>query len=332
MRVWRSENEPNWIMRIGSFFSTFFFPQDPKERLGCRPNSNFNDIVTHAFFKAIDWEALENRQIPPPYRPDIHDDRDLTHFDPAFTNEPVQLTPDDPWAFFPSFFSLQQPCKAVRLFGRVTKGCCVLLLRHLPLGANHLTAIKARERGREKMAWTVKWTPCSVVYAPPDPDLTWAFITDFSAVWSQLRLRVPSPWRLLEERLKITDCHMRSLRPERADDHSLCKSMAIWVFFILRSWSLPIESCALPIEFSASENQLFAKAERKSFFFAVFLSFFAATGSWRFESHMARLFLHEKHASQRQKQARACSWRRSWRAADLSWRQLFAWKLRKIAG
>jgi atypical protein kinase C iota type len=40
---------------------------------------------------------LEQKQIAPPYKPKIADDRiDLEHFDPQFTNEPVQLTPDDP--------------------------------------------------------------------------------------------------------------------------------------------------------------------------------------------------------------------------------------------
>ena len=43
---------------------------------------------------------LEQKQIIPPYKPHIRSERDLEHFDPAFTNEPVRLTPDDPWVFF----------------------------------------------------------------------------------------------------------------------------------------------------------------------------------------------------------------------------------------
>lgn len=35
-----------------------FLNKDPKERLGCSPDSSFNDICNHAFFKSIDWEAV----------------------------------------------------------------------------------------------------------------------------------------------------------------------------------------------------------------------------------------------------------------------------------
>ena len=40
---------------------------------------------------------LQQKQITPPYKPALRGERDLEHFDPAFTNEPVQLTPDDPY-------------------------------------------------------------------------------------------------------------------------------------------------------------------------------------------------------------------------------------------
>ena len=38
---------------------------------------------------------LEQKQVPPPYRPTLESDRDLDNFPPEFTDEPVQLTPDD---------------------------------------------------------------------------------------------------------------------------------------------------------------------------------------------------------------------------------------------
>ena len=38
---------------------------------------------------------LEQKQIPPPYRPRLESERDLANFPPEFTDEPVQLTPDD---------------------------------------------------------------------------------------------------------------------------------------------------------------------------------------------------------------------------------------------
>lgn len=38
---------------------------------------------------------LEQKQIPPPYKPRLNSDRDLANFPPEFTDEPVHLTPDD---------------------------------------------------------------------------------------------------------------------------------------------------------------------------------------------------------------------------------------------
>ncbi|RXG73699.1 Atypical protein kinase C [Armadillidium vulgare] len=103
-----------------------FLNKNPVDRLGCHPETGFRDIVTHTFFKSVDWELLllkqvpvpyiprlqderdlehfdpqftgeplEQRQVPPPYRPRLEGDRDLANFPPEFTDEPIQLTPDD---------------------------------------------------------------------------------------------------------------------------------------------------------------------------------------------------------------------------------------------
>ncbi|XP_034948028.1 atypical protein kinase C isoform X2 [Chelonus insularis] len=74
-----------------------FLCKDPNERLGCgRGPSAFLDIVAHPFFKAIDWELLEQKQVTPPYKPRLESDRDLANFPPEFIDEIVRLTPDDP--------------------------------------------------------------------------------------------------------------------------------------------------------------------------------------------------------------------------------------------
>nr|ADZ96018.1 aPKC kinase polarity protein short isoform 2 [Paracentrotus lividus] len=73
-----------------------FLNKNPIERLGCHPQTGFGDITGHPFFKTIDWERIESRQVTPPYKPHLQSDRDLEHFDPQFTEEPIQLTPDDP--------------------------------------------------------------------------------------------------------------------------------------------------------------------------------------------------------------------------------------------
>lgn len=75
-----------------------FLSKNPPERLGCHAELGFREILNHSFFKAIDWELLEQKQIPPPFKPRLETERDLENFDPQFTSEPVQLTPDDPKA------------------------------------------------------------------------------------------------------------------------------------------------------------------------------------------------------------------------------------------
>ncbi|XP_059470132.1 atypical protein kinase C isoform X3 [Neocloeon triangulifer] len=72
-----------------------FLNKNPADRLGCHRESGFLDIVNHPFFKSIDWELLNQRQVAPPYKPRLDSDRDLANFPPEFTDEPVHLTPDD---------------------------------------------------------------------------------------------------------------------------------------------------------------------------------------------------------------------------------------------
>ncbi|KAM7405477.1 hypothetical protein PAMP_012736 [Pampus punctatissimus] len=72
-----------------------FLNKDPKERLGCQVQTGFTDIMSHTFFRSIDWEQLEKKEVTPPFKPQISDDYGLENFDTQFTNEPVQLTPDD---------------------------------------------------------------------------------------------------------------------------------------------------------------------------------------------------------------------------------------------
>ncbi|XP_059084912.1 atypical protein kinase C-like [Tigriopus californicus] len=72
-----------------------FLNKNPLERLGCHKENGFMEIMSHPFFKTIEWELLEQKQISPPYRPRLESERDLANFPPEFTDEPVHLTPDD---------------------------------------------------------------------------------------------------------------------------------------------------------------------------------------------------------------------------------------------
>ena len=45
-------------------------------------------IKEHEWFKEIDFKKLENRELEPPFVPDVSEDKfDVTNFDTQFTNE-----------------------------------------------------------------------------------------------------------------------------------------------------------------------------------------------------------------------------------------------------
>ncbi|KAK6628584.1 hypothetical protein RUM43_002399, partial [Polyplax serrata] len=72
-----------------------FLNKNPADRLGCHRDTGFYDIANHPFFKSIDWEPLQQRLVQPPYCPELEDEFDVDNFDPQFTLEPAELTPDD---------------------------------------------------------------------------------------------------------------------------------------------------------------------------------------------------------------------------------------------
>ncbi|XP_018802430.1 PREDICTED: protein kinase C, brain isozyme-like, partial [Bactrocera latifrons] len=71
-----------------------FLTKQPNKRLGCGPTGEA-DVRIHPFFRRIDWEKIENREVQPPFKPKIKHRKDVSNFDRQFTSEKTDLTPTD---------------------------------------------------------------------------------------------------------------------------------------------------------------------------------------------------------------------------------------------
>jgi len=63
--------------------------RNPSHRLGTHHDAE--EIKNHPFFALIDWEALGNKQVSPPFKPNVSSDDDTSCFDPAFTEEETTI-------------------------------------------------------------------------------------------------------------------------------------------------------------------------------------------------------------------------------------------------
>ncbi|CAL1532063.1 unnamed protein product [Lymnaea stagnalis] len=85
---------PHATPKEASSMLSLLFERDPPNRLGM-PTCPAGPINSQAFFRNIDWEKLEARQISPPFKPKIKNASDSSNFDSDFTAEKAQLTPPD---------------------------------------------------------------------------------------------------------------------------------------------------------------------------------------------------------------------------------------------
>ncbi|CAL8577156.1 Serine/threonine-protein kinase, variant 3 [Xanthoria parietina] len=58
--------------------------RNPRHRLGAVNDAE--DLKAHPFFADMDWEALANKTIVPPFKPQLKSILDTSNFDPEFTN------------------------------------------------------------------------------------------------------------------------------------------------------------------------------------------------------------------------------------------------------
>ncbi|KAM4749433.1 protein kinase C zeta type-like [Rhinophrynus dorsalis] len=60
---------PSFVSPEAALLFEGLLQKKPKKRLGCPPSSEFSDIKGHVFFGSINWEMVEKKEIPPPFKP-----------------------------------------------------------------------------------------------------------------------------------------------------------------------------------------------------------------------------------------------------------------------
>ncbi|XP_053170129.1 protein kinase C theta type [Scomber japonicus] len=78
---------PRWLTKDARDILVKLFVREPEERLGVKGN-----IRQHSFFSSIDWDALEQREGVPPFRPTLTSPSDCSNFDKEFINEKPRLS------------------------------------------------------------------------------------------------------------------------------------------------------------------------------------------------------------------------------------------------
>ncbi len=74
-----------------------FMQKNVSRRLGCvAAHGGEEAIKHHSFFRSIDWDKMEKRQIKPPFKPKMKSKKDVANFDQEFTREDPVLTPINP--------------------------------------------------------------------------------------------------------------------------------------------------------------------------------------------------------------------------------------------
>ncbi|TIA06016.1 protein kinase C, partial [Aureobasidium pullulans] len=66
--------------------------REPELRLGSGP-TDAQEIMSHPFFKNINWEDIYHKRVPPPFLPTIKGKADTSNFDSEFTSVTPVLTP-----------------------------------------------------------------------------------------------------------------------------------------------------------------------------------------------------------------------------------------------
>lgn len=79
---------PSYISPVGKSLLQSLLLGDPSRRLGGGP-SDGEDVRNHPFFSGIDWIAIQQRRVTPPFKPNVQGNADVKYFDKEFVDLPV---------------------------------------------------------------------------------------------------------------------------------------------------------------------------------------------------------------------------------------------------
>ncbi|CEL03272.1 hypothetical protein BJX68DRAFT_46111 [Aspergillus pseudodeflectus] len=66
--------------------------REPELRLGSGP-TDAQEVMSHAFFRSVNWDDIYHKRVPPPFMPKIDSPTDTSNFDQEFTSVTPVLTP-----------------------------------------------------------------------------------------------------------------------------------------------------------------------------------------------------------------------------------------------
>ena len=90
---------PDILNEAEKDFLSALLQREPTMRLGCKPQAEeyikfhnyFTDSGNTNTFEPIDWEAMEKKEVEPPYKIQVFNDKDTSYFDEEFTTETPEL-------------------------------------------------------------------------------------------------------------------------------------------------------------------------------------------------------------------------------------------------
>ncbi|XP_030669428.1 serine/threonine-protein kinase N2-like isoform X2 [Nomascus leucogenys] len=83
---------PRFLSTVAISIMRSLLRRNPEQRLGAT-EKDAEDVKEHPFFWLIDWSALMDKKVKPPFIPTIRGREDVSHFDDEFTSEAPILTP-----------------------------------------------------------------------------------------------------------------------------------------------------------------------------------------------------------------------------------------------